>query len=160
MTTLLVAQELAPLMEPEQDEASALRFDALMYDIELAYLAGGRYTRARNDLMKKVSAVAGVANIPAVNAQAELLSQILHTDYLDRAGINEFEHIRKCLRDLIKYIPRTGVRYDTDFRDEVLSMEFHESSRNMMRICPRYGRMQRASRLWLTTPFPPAFANR
>ena len=126
--TLLVAQELAPLMEPEQDEASALRFDALMYGIELAYLAGGRYTRARNDLMKKVSAVAGVANIPAVNAQAELLGQILHTDYLDRAGINEFEHIRKCLRDLMKYIPQTGVRYDTDFKDEVLSMEFHESS--------------------------------
>ena len=78
--------------------------------------------------MKKVSAVAGVANIPAVNAQAELLNQILHTDYLDRAGLGEFEHIRTCLRDLMKYIPKFGVRYDTDFHDEVLSMEFHESS--------------------------------
>ncbi|MBR1761670.1 MAG: hypothetical protein IJ741_10915 [Schwartzia sp.] len=36
--TLNVREELAPLIEPENDEASALRFDALMYGIELAYL--------------------------------------------------------------------------------------------------------------------------
>ena len=44
--------------------------------------------------MKKVSAISTVANIPEIMVQAELINQILHTDYLDRAGINEFEHIR------------------------------------------------------------------
>ena len=37
-----------------------------MYGIELAYLAGKKYSRARHDLIKKVSAVASVANIPEI----------------------------------------------------------------------------------------------
>lgn len=125
--TLFMEQELAPLIMPEEDDAKALRFDALMYGIELAYLVGKKYGKARSDLFKKVSAVASVANIPEIMAQSELLDKILHTDYVERAGINEFEHIRENLRDLIKYIPISRVRYDTNFDDEILSMEWNES---------------------------------
>lgn len=125
--TLTVKQELAPLIEPEKDDAKALRFDALMYGIELAYLAGKKYSRGRHDLLKKVSAVASVANIPEIMMQAELIDKILHTDYLNTADINDFEHIRESLRNLIKYIPIVKVRYDTDFDDEILSMEWKES---------------------------------
>ena len=125
--TLLMGEELAPLIEPEQDDPKALRFDALMYGIELAYLAGKKYARARSDLIKKVSAVASVANIPEIMMQAKLIDRILHTDYLDTAGINEFEHIRQCLRDLIKYIPKPHLHYDTDFTDEILSMEWKDA---------------------------------
>ena len=125
--TLLMGQELAPLIEPEQDDPKALRFDALLYGIELAYLAGKKYSKARHDLVKKVAAVAGVANIPEIMAESELIDKILHTDYLDNAGINEFEHIRESLRDLMKYIPQKKIRYDTDFDDEILSMEWKES---------------------------------
>ena len=125
--TLLIGQELAPLIIPDADDAKAVRFDALMYGIELAYLAGKKYGRYRSDLFKKVSAVAGVANIPEIMAQADLINKILHTDYFDNAGINEFEHIRENLRDLMKYIPVDGVIYDTNFDDEILSMEWKES---------------------------------
>lgn len=125
--TLMVREELAPLIEPEDDDAKALRFDALMYGIELAYLAGKKYSRARHDLLKKVSAVASVANIPEIMMQAELIDKILHTDYLDHAGIDEFERIRKGLRDLMKYIPVGKIIYDTDFDDEILSVEWKES---------------------------------
>ena len=123
----MVREELAPLIEPENDDAKALRFDALMYGIELAYLAGKKYSRARHDLLKKVSAVAGVANIPEIMMQAELIDKILHTDYLDHAGIDEFEHIRKGLRDLMKYIPVGKIIYDTDFDDDILSIDWKES---------------------------------
>ena len=95
-----MGQELAPLITPEEDDAKAMRFDALIYGIELAYLAGKKYGKARSDLFKKVSAVASVANIPEIMAQAELIDKILHTDYVENAGINEFEHIRENLRDL------------------------------------------------------------
>ena len=125
--TLLMAEELAPLIIPDEDEASAVRFDALMYGIELAYLAGKKYSRARTDLYKKVSAIASVANIPEIMVQSEFINQILHTDYLDSAGINEFEYIRENLRDLMKYIPRTSVKYMTNFDDEILSVEWKES---------------------------------
>ena len=125
--TLLMAEELAPLITPDEDEASAVRFDALMYGIELAYLAGKKYSRARTDLYKKVSGIASVANIPEIMVQSELINKILHTDYLDTAGINEFEHIRENLRNLMKYIPRTGAKYITNFDDEILSVEWNES---------------------------------
>ena len=59
--------------------------------------------------------------------QAELINQILHTDYLESAGINEFEYIRESLRYLLKYIPRTSVKYITNFNDEILSIEWNES---------------------------------
>ena len=125
--TIMVREELAPLIEPEKDDAKALRFDALMYGVELAYLAGKQYSRGRHDLVKKVSAVAGVANIPEIMMQSELIDKILHTDYLDNAGIEEFEHIRVSLRDLMKYIPVGRIIYDTDFDDEILSIEWKES---------------------------------
>lgn len=125
--TLLIEKELAPLIIPDEDDAKAVRFDALMYGIELAYLAGKKYGKARNDLYKKVGGVAGVANIPEIMAQSELIDKLLHTDYLENAGMNEFEHIRKSLRDLMKYIPVNKLRYDTNFDDEILSMDWKES---------------------------------
>ena len=58
--TLIMGEELAPLVAPEADDPKALRFDALLYGIELAYLAGKKYGKARSDLMKKVAAVSSV----------------------------------------------------------------------------------------------------
>lgn len=125
--TLIIKEELAPLIIPDEDEASAVRFDALMYGIELAYLAGKGYARHRSDLFKKVSGIASVANIPEISAKSELINKILHTDYLDNCGINDFEHIRESLRNLMKYIPHNVLRYDTNFSDDILSTEWNES---------------------------------
>jgi type I restriction enzyme R subunit len=99
-----------------------------MYGIELAYLAGKKYSRARTDLLKKVNGIASVANIPEIMMQSELINKILHTDYLESAGINEFEHIRENLRNLMKYIiGRHIIPYTTNFDDEILSTEWRES---------------------------------
>ena len=125
--TLMVRQELAPYIVPENDDAKALRFDALMYEIELAYLAGKKYSRGHHELVKKVSAIANVANIPEIMMQAELIDQILHTNYLDNAGIDEFEHIRECLRNLMRYVTGGHETYVTNFDDEILSIEWKES---------------------------------
>ncbi len=119
--------ELTPLILPDEDEASAVRFDALLYGIELAYLADKTYTRAKKDLVKRVDGIAGVANIPEIAAQSELIENILHGTYLDRAGIHEFEYIRQNLRDLMKYIPRGSAVYTTNFTDEILSTEWTEA---------------------------------
>ncbi len=125
--TLLIGQELAPLIMPDSDDPKALRFDALIYGIEVAYLAGKKYSRARSDLMRKVSAVASVANIPEIIAQADLINKILHTDYVETAGINDFEYIRENLRDLMKYISVGRIVYETNFDDEILAIDWNES---------------------------------
>ena len=126
--TLMIRQELEPLILSDDDDASALRFDALIYGIELAILVGKKYGRARSDLLRKVAAVASVGNIPEIAQQSDLINAILHTDFLDRAGICDFERIRKRLRDLMKYIPKRSIRYDTDLDDEILSVDWNESN--------------------------------
>ena len=126
--TLQMQDELALLIIPDADELSAVRFDSLMYGIELAYLIGKTYTRARTDLFKRVSFIASVGNIPEITAQSELINQILHTSYVDDAGINEFENIRRKLRGLMKYIIPKGDFIDTRIlADEILSMDWKES---------------------------------
>jgi len=126
--TLHIREELAPLIIPDGDEVSAVRFDALMYGIELAYLSGKGYSRHKSDLFKKVSGIASVANIPEVSAKSELINRILHTAYLENCGVNEFEHIRESLRNLMKYIPHgRGETYVTVFDENILSQEWNEA---------------------------------
>lgn len=126
--TLQIKEEVAPLILSDEDEVSAVRFDALMYGIELANLIGKTYTKARSDLMKKVSSVASIANIPEIQAHTDLIDKILHTDYVENAGINEFEKIRSELRYLMKYIPKVEQNiYMTHFDDEILEMNWDES---------------------------------
>ncbi len=125
--TVMVGQEIAPLILPDGDDAKAVRFDALLYSMELALLAGKSYGRRRTDLLRKVQDVSQIANIPEIIAQKELIVRILYTPYLDTAGVPELEEIRVRLRDLMKYIPNKRLIYDTDFTDEILSEEWNPS---------------------------------
>ena len=129
-----VKNELVSLIKPDEDEINAIRFDALMYGIELAYLEGKNYPKGKADLIKKTIAISRIANIPAIQVQAELIDKILHTEYLYDADINDFEYIRKSLRDLIKYIPRGKKSYDTHFEDDILSVEWNESNLNQTNL--------------------------
>ena len=125
--TLIVREEIAPLILPDGDEVNAVRFDALLYGIELAFLLGKKYRRARTDLYKKVEGIAQVANIPEIQAQSDMIDKILNTDYIDTAGLEDFEEIRERLRDLMKYIPKKRIRYDTNFEDDLLSEDWNDS---------------------------------
>ena len=125
--TLIVKEEVAPLILPDREDISAVRFDALMYGIELAYLYGKKYSKARTDLYTKVAGISSVANISEIQAQSGFINQILNTDYIDNAGINEFEEIRKRLRNLMKYIPKEMIKYVTNFTDELISTQWKES---------------------------------
>lgn len=125
--TLMMQQELAPLLLPEPDDPKALRFDALLYGMELAHLAGLPYNRAHHDLLKKAEALSKIANVPEIAAQSALLEKILHTDNVENTGVDELEKIRKALRDLMKYITNEQSAYETGFGDEILSIEWKQS---------------------------------
>ena len=124
--TVLIREELAPLILPEDDEISAVRFDALMYGIELACLAGKSYKRFVTDLKRNVKKLANIANITEINEQSDLIGDILHTDYIVDCGVNEFERIREKLRELMKYIPKGGAIYETNFTDDIISIEWND----------------------------------
>lgn len=127
-STLQIAEHISPLVLPTGDDASAARFDMLVYQIELAMLAEKSYKRAKNDVVRKATELAKYGTIPAIAEQKELIEQIANNDYLERAGIADYEDVRIKLRNLIKFIPEDDrTRYDTDFTDDILSMEWNES---------------------------------
>ena len=116
---------------PSEDDIPAVRFDALLYGIELGYIAGNKYTKGIKDLMAKVGALSHCGTIPAVQQQKEFIKQILSTDYVETAGIPEFENIRTKIRDLIKYIPRDeNPIYHTDFTDDIVAINWRASELN------------------------------
>ena len=126
--TVNMGMELAPIIIPDKDNAKALRFDHLMYGIELAYIIGRKYNKARSDLMKKVTAVSKIANVPEIKGQYDLINKILNTSYVEDAGINEFENIRENIRGLMKYIVNEkDEAYRTNFKDNVIETVWNES---------------------------------
>ena len=124
-----LSTEIAPLVLPEQEDFEALRFDSLLYGIELAKLRGTPCKKAHKDLVKRVEGLQSCGNIPEVLAEKELIEQILQTDYLAHAQLPDLEEIRKRLRDLMRFVPLTAhTRYDTNFKDCVTGYnedEFH-----------------------------------
>lgn len=126
--TKIVPEEIAPLIHPENDEIHALRFDALMYGIELACLMDKKYVRGWNDLRKRIKALSNMNNIPEVKEQESFIYRILHTDYIERAGVSEFEEIREKCRYLMKYLKdQKRTKYDTNYADTVISTEWNEA---------------------------------
>lgn len=125
----LQLEELAPLLPPTAEEASAVQFDALLYGIELAVLAGKPCARARKELVRKVRTVREIPNIPDIEAKRQFLDQLLQTDYVETAGLGEFERIREELRELIKYIPPKERKFcTTDLADEIVSAQWQNSN--------------------------------
>ena len=80
--TKIVREEVTPLILPEKDEVNAVRFDALIYGIEVALLAGEKYPRGYKDLKNRVTAVSSVANIPEIQDQREFIRKILVPIYI------------------------------------------------------------------------------
>jgi type I restriction enzyme R subunit len=118
-----IQEHIAPLTEPEDDEYSALRFDVLIYALDIAYTTGKEYKRAKNDLLKKAQALAKYSTIPAITEQKEFINTLINTEYLKNAGIAEFEAIRQKLRGLMKYIEKEAIaRYDTNFDDNIIQI--------------------------------------
>ncbi len=111
------------LPNEQDDEPTALRFDALMYQIMYNYLRGQKQTRGRNDLVKVSKKLANIANIPEIMAKGELINAIIHSEeHLENASLKDLEHIRISLRHLIKYIEKSSKIYETNFRDELLDI--------------------------------------
>lgn len=127
--TLQIAEHISPLVLPSSDDISAVRFDMLIYQIEYAMLNEKSFRRAKKDVIRKATELSKYGIIPAIEQQQELIEQIIHNDYLDRASISDYENVRQRLRDLIKFIPADErVRYDTNFTDDILSIEWNQSN--------------------------------
>lgn len=125
----IVKEEVSPYIMADGDEPSALRFDALIYGLELAHVAGKNDKRAKSDLIKRANALSRLTgkHIDEIDSRKEIIDKVLSDSYVDGAGIIEFEEIRTGLRDIMSFIKSTVQTYDTNFDDDILSTDWHES---------------------------------
>ena len=125
----IVKEEVSPYIMADGDEPSALRFDALIYGLELAHVAGKNDKRAKRDLIKRANVLSRLTgkHIDEIDSRKEIINKVLSDSYVDGAGIIEFEEIRTGLRDIMSFIKSTVQPYDTNFDDDILSTDWHES---------------------------------
>lgn len=125
----VVKEEVSPYIMADGDEPSALRFDALIYGLELAHVVGKNDERAKRDLIKRANALSRLIgkHIDEIDRRKEIIDKVLSDSYVDGAGIIEFEEIRTGLRDIMSFIKSTVQTYDTNFDDDILSTDWHES---------------------------------
>ncbi len=102
-------KELAPLVTMEDTDEAAKRFDNFMYGMMLAHLeamAGFRYARKQlceiaSDLERKIS-------IPQVKEKLPLIKEIQADEFWDAGDLLLFEHARKELRGLMRFLIEDG----------------------------------------------------
>ena len=123
-----IRDDLTLLIESDaKADKNAFNFDGLIYAIETAALEGKKNESAIKRVFTAASALTEHANLPQIQAKSELLEKIVGSDYLLKCGVDDFEHIRKELRDLIKFIPVERKEQEVNFTDEILSIETNDS---------------------------------
>lgn len=124
-----VKEELSPLILPDEDDSRAVRFDALIYMVELSILDRNKYIRGISDIEKRASALNKITTIPEVMYKKDIIKKASDRERLNNMDIEELEEIRKALRDLMKYIPKNKKNiYTTHFGDNILSKDVNASS--------------------------------
>lgn len=97
--------QIAPLVQSEEADEFAKRFDNFMYGLMLAHIEQmPAFKYAKKQLCDTASLLERKANIPQIKEKLPLLQEI-HTDaFWDANDILLFEKVRKELRGLIRFL--------------------------------------------------------
>lgn len=97
--------QIAPLVQSEETDEFAKRFDNFMYGLILAHIEQmPAFKYAKKQLCDTASLLERKANIPQIKEKLPLLQEI-HTDvFWDSNDILLFEKVRKELRGLIRFL--------------------------------------------------------
>lgn len=101
--------QIAPLVQSEETDEFAKRFDNFMYGLILAHIEQmPAFKYAKKQLCDTASLLERKANIPQIKEKLPLLQEI-HTDaFWDANDILMFEKVRKELRGLIRFLDEDG----------------------------------------------------
>jgi type I restriction enzyme, R subunit len=117
-----IAEHLTALPYPDEDDEFARRFDLLLLNLQLALLeTSPSWERYREQVQALAGGLEEKRAIPAVNAQLALILDLQGNEYWQDITLPMLEHVRRTLRDLIKFIDKDGPREKvyTDFQDEL-----------------------------------------
>lgn len=126
-----IKEHIAPIINPDQGDELAKRFDYLVYTVKLAYLQSKNASQPIRKIVTTAEQLSKLGTIPQVLEQKAVIELVQTTEFWDNADIFELERVRVALRDLIRFI-ESGERtiYYTDFHDEVLEMNENDAMYN------------------------------
>lgn len=94
---------IAPLIIQDQDETSALSFDALMMNIELSLLLPEvTATKSKNKVTSIAKRLLGKASLPVVQEHIDTIKEISNVNFWGSPSLQRLEQVREELRDIIK----------------------------------------------------------
>ena len=101
--------QIAPLVQSDEPDECAKRFDNFMYGLILADIEQmPAFKYAKKQLCDTASLLERKASIPQIKAKLPVLQEI-HTDaFWDANDILLFEYVRKELRELIQFLDDSG----------------------------------------------------
>ena len=122
-----------------EDDELAKRFDLLALRLQLAIL---KNATSQENYITRIHDIGGQLfkkrNIPVVAEKLPLINQIREHQFWASIDIQQIEHIRTELRELIKFIDKESITpIYTDFTDEL-----YESQVSEKEILPTYTRLQ------------------
>lgn len=129
--------QIAPLVQSEENDEFAKRFDNFMYGLIVAHIEQmPAFKYAKKQLCDTASLLERKSNIPQIKQKLSLLQEI-HTDaFWDANDILLFERVRRELRDLIRFLDEGGgapKRIVTKLTDPIID------SQEGIQLDPAYG---------------------
>lgn len=97
--------EIAPLLVKALTDEHAKRFDLLMLNILLSNLLPEMDARRYVQKVRRIGELLQErATIPQIAQKMDVIKQIVSSSFWDKPSLSNLEHVRKELRDLIKFI--------------------------------------------------------
>ena len=97
--------QIAPLVQAEENDEFAKRFDNFMYGLILAHIEQlPAYQYAKKQLCDVASLLERKANIPQIKERLPLLRDLQTDAFWEAQDILAFEKVRRELRDLIRFL--------------------------------------------------------
>ena len=103
--------QIAPLVQAEELDEFAKRFDNFMYGLILAHVEQmPAFKYARRQLCDTAALLERKASIPQVKAKLPVLQEVQTDAFWDANDILLFERVRKELRELIRFLDEGGTQ--------------------------------------------------
>lgn len=114
-------EEIAPLVQIDDPDEKAKRYDLNVLQLELAYL---KDTEDKASLIGRLVSTSerlrGMESIPKIQAQRSRIDASLAEAFWNETDLTDLEDLRIHLRDLIQLVPAVKLPiYETNFQDSI-----------------------------------------
>ncbi len=104
-----LTQFIAPLVQSDDTDEAAKRFDSFMYGLMLAAIEGKpSFARAKRELAALAAGLEKKASIPQVRDKLPLIRDVQMDAFSESKDILLFERVRRELRGLMQFLDREG----------------------------------------------------